>query len=150
MIETFRYGNANQNRYDDFFACSRCLKLRPKAIFADKQVTGKRGKRHAENDRRLCLACGVSRGIYQAGHGIRIKKRAHFLCGSCWKICGSGRYCMTCRRCEKCFIGGHSHGPHGRRYPLRYLGEPEPVPASIADTLLHARLSRETAEYEEH
>ncbi|KAE8371037.1 hypothetical protein BDV26DRAFT_276867 [Aspergillus bertholletiae] len=154
-------------RYEDYFACSRCLKLRSKDEFADKQVSGKRGKQHVENNRRFCLTCGVWKGIYQTGQVIRIKKHDHFLCCLCWEICGYGLYCRVCSRCEDCLqramaksntesavseqLREDSRCPNCLEHRLRYLGDPEPtLSASAEDMLLHLPLALKMAEFKEY
>lgn len=84
------------------FSCSRCLKLRLRGAFADKQVKAKRGKGHAESDRRFCVDCGVRKGIYQPGQMIDINGITHFVCGLCRQLCGSGLYCTLCGACQRC------------------------------------------------
>jgi hypothetical protein len=91
-------------RYRSYFACSQCLKLRFQGAFADKQVKAKRGKGHAESDRRFCVDCGVKKRIYQPGQKVIVNGKTRYVCGlcrslfslgfSCWR-CG----CVACQRC---------------------------------------------------
>ncbi|KAB8212890.1 hypothetical protein BDV33DRAFT_197193 [Aspergillus novoparasiticus] len=137
-------------RYEECFACSRCLRLRSKDEFADKQVSGKRGKQHVQNNHRFCLSCGVWKGIYQSG-----------------QICGFGLYCKVCTRCENCLqrvtankntepgvseqLREDSRCPNCLEHRLKYLGDPEPTPgASVEYMLLHLPLSLKMAEYKEY
>ncbi|KAL5364282.1 hypothetical protein BJX96DRAFT_157081 [Aspergillus floccosus] len=92
----------NWTRYKGRFSCSRCLKLRLRAAFADKQVKAKRAKGHAESDRRFCLDCGIKKRIYQPGQMIDINGITHFVCGLCRQMCGSGLYCTFCGSCQRC------------------------------------------------
>lgn len=92
----------NWPRYKDKFSCSRCLKLCPSGAFSDKQIKAKRGKGHAESDRRFCLKCGVKKRIYQPGEPVIVNRHTHYICALCWKLCGSGLFCLGCRACRRC------------------------------------------------
>lgn len=93
-------------RYDEYFSCSLCLKLRPRRSFADKQIRKKRGRGRSESSRRFCVECGVQKRIYQQCQRIDIEGHTHFLCGLCNKLRGSGFYCIPCGACQPCFEKG--------------------------------------------
>lgn len=98
----YPYPPINPSRYKDKFSCSRCLKLCPSGAFSDKQIKAKRGKGHAESDRRFCLKCGVKKRIYQPGEPVIVNRHTHYICALCWKLCGSGLFCLGCRACRRC------------------------------------------------
>lgn len=125
----YSYRMVNFSRYESHFSCSRCLKLRLRGAFGDRQLEGKRGKGLAESDRRFCLDCGVSKEIYQPGYAIKIREASHFLCGLCRRLCGSGFYCVPCAACKGCIqnsrrlIKRYPECPNCRE-PYQYLGDP--------------------------
>lgn len=93
---------ADSSRYQNYFACSQCLKLRFRGPFADKQIKAKRGKGHAESDRRFCIDCGVNKGIYQPGQAITRNGCSRFVCAFGRHLCDSGFYCTYCGVCQPC------------------------------------------------
>lgn len=92
----------DSSRYQNYFACSQCLKLRFRDTFADKQIKAKRGKGHAESDRRFCIDCGVNNGIYQPGQAITNNGNSRFVCAFGRHLCDSGFYCTYCGACQPC------------------------------------------------
>ncbi|KAH7384158.1 hypothetical protein DE146DRAFT_622698, partial [Phaeosphaeria sp. MPI-PUGE-AT-0046c] len=87
------------------YACSGCVNLRRFEDFADDMKKGKRSRGGAEATERLCLRCGVARGVYTHGVPIKIYGRAHVLCQLC------GRFTDRTTRhpvCEACLpsVGG--------------------------------------------
>ncbi|CAG8368150.1 unnamed protein product [Penicillium salamii] len=92
----------NHSRYNHFFSCNICLKLRPRNAFADKQLQAKRRKDGTQKDRRFCLDCGCCNKMYQPGHFLKVNGRDEVLCAMCRERCRYGRYCTRCRMCEPC------------------------------------------------
>lgn len=87
-------------RYNEYFPCSRCLKLRLGNDFGDKQREPKRGKGNIESNRRFCL--GAKDMLYQPGLMIETNERNYFPCALCLRIVRSGLYCITCCGCQRC------------------------------------------------
>lgn len=109
LLPRYTYSPTDFVRYKNKYFCSRCLKLRFRCVFADKQVKAKRAKGHAESNRRFCLECGVKRRIYSPGQMIDISGYTHYICGLCWQMCGSGLYCTFCGGCERCLEKRKTH-----------------------------------------
>lgn len=53
---------------DDYFACSRCLKIKSSDNFSDAMMKGSRGKfangMWINKDTRFCISCGINNEIY--------------------------------------------------------------------------------------
>ncbi|CDM34358.1 unnamed protein product [Penicillium roqueforti FM164] len=89
-------------KYNHLFSCKICLKFRPRKAFADNQLRAKRGKGHAESDRRFCFDCGCENRIYRPGDFIKVDGHEEAPCACCGERCRYGLYCMFCRMCEPC------------------------------------------------
>lgn len=92
----------NESRYDHFFSCRICLKLRPQSAFTDKQLKDRRAKGRSQSDRRFCLDCGCRNKMHQPGQILTVDGRSEALCAECRERCRYGRYCRYCRMCEPC------------------------------------------------
>jgi hypothetical protein len=108
----------------DLFACSGCIRFRRFQEFADDMKKGKRTRGGAEAVNRLCLACGVTHGLYVPGSPVVVYGRAHMLCG----ICGTFPDLATRQsHCVECAPGARlnpasSTNPVFRRYAPRHDG----------------------------
>jgi hypothetical protein len=82
-------------RNHGLYACSGCVNLRRFEEFADDMKKGKRSRGGVEATERLCLQCGVARGLYTHG-------KDHVLCQLCTTFTDrTARHAV----CESCLPG---------------------------------------------
>lgn len=106
-------------RYDGYFSCSQCLKMRPGSAFAIRQLQGKRGCGNWDNARRFCISCGIRKQIYQPGHVIPIDEISRFTICWCSKFPGVGTHSLLFGNCTHCgktlpvihYIWGYAYQP---------------------------------------
>ncbi|CAG7940420.1 unnamed protein product [Penicillium salamii] len=96
-------------KYDRFFACRMCLRLRHKNAFVDEQLQGKHCKTFGtQRDRRFCFDCGCYNKMYQPGDVLKVNGRDEVLCAMCRdptrERCRLGRYCTT--RAKRSYVRG--------------------------------------------
>jgi hypothetical protein len=109
---------------EELFTCSGCACFRRSKQFADDMKKGKRARGGTEAARRICLRCGVTRGLYVSGTPVVIYGRAHVLC----RVCGTPTEHATCQSaCMRCapgeqFFAASSTDPVFQRYAPRHDG----------------------------
>lgn len=81
------------------YACSGCVSLRRFEDYADDMKKGKRSRGGAEAKDRLCLQCGVARGLYTHGVSINIYGRRHVLCQLCGMFTDRTTRHTVCKAC---------------------------------------------------
>jgi hypothetical protein len=101
------------------FACSGCACFRRFEDFADEMKKGKHTRGGVEAAVRLCLECGINRGLYTQGTSVVIYGKPHVLCRL-----GCGTFTDRAARqavCAKCSPGSswstiHSTTTHDDHY----------------------------------
>lgn len=102
--ETTEFGILN-----GFYACQDCLRLRPRAKFADNMTKRKYAKREPRANNRYCVDCGINprphTNRYTAGNHIKILDKSYIICLRCrefgalapkdWNLSG---LCESCGR----------------------------------------------------
>ncbi|KAJ5479400.1 hypothetical protein N7530_004909 [Penicillium desertorum] len=102
--ETTQFGFQN-----DLYACRDCLRLRPRAKFADKMVKRKKGKMGVNATERWCVDCGLNprpgTNRYTAGNIITILEESYVICLDCRNFREAASengqplaVCQVCRR----------------------------------------------------
>lgn len=99
------------------YACSGCVTLRCFEDFADDMRKGKRSRAGTEADKRLCLQCGVARGLYSHGVSIKIYGRDHVLCQLCVMYTDRTARPAVCKACLPGIERSTAHA--AERYSLR-------------------------------
>ncbi|KLJ11827.1 hypothetical protein EMPG_13029 [Blastomyces silverae] len=81
-VERTKFGTQN-----DLYACRDCLRLRPRAKFADKMVEKRKGKGGSYRGNRWCLDCGINprpgTNRYNPGNLIMIQGEPYAICLKC-------------------------------------------------------------------
>jgi hypothetical protein len=102
--ETTLFANRN-----DLYACQDCIRLRPRAKFADNMVKRKKNKWGPKAKERWCVDCGINpqpgTNRYTPGNNIVVEGEPFVICLQCRKF-GAGvlengtllPVCQTCRR----------------------------------------------------
>ena len=92
-----------QHAGDKGFACFKCWKIKPRKDFAEKHVTGKRGKGNVNSYRRFCSQeCGVGKNIYKPGNSVRMTDgKLYWKCCRCVEL-KDGMFCEYCTLCQDC------------------------------------------------
>ncbi|KAF1921466.1 hypothetical protein BDU57DRAFT_438338 [Ampelomyces quisqualis] len=86
-----------QNR--GLYACSNCASFCRFQDFADDMKKGKHIRGGAEAGVRLCLRCGVTRGLYVRGATVVIYGKPHVLCRFCESFTDRQTYQAVCTKC---------------------------------------------------
>lgn len=81
------------------YACSNCACFRRFEEFADDMKKGKRTRGGVEAGARLCLRCGVTRGLYVRGTSVVIYGKPHVLCRLCESFTDRQTYQAACTKC---------------------------------------------------
>ena len=89
-------------RYNEYFSCSFCLKLRVRSAFTDGQVDETHERGQTGYNRRICLECGVKKGVYLSGKIIKLGGCTRFVCGLCRRTYALGLFCVFCGNCQQC------------------------------------------------
>lgn len=92
----------------DLYTCRDCLRLRPRARFADNMVKRKRAKFAVDAKKRFCVDCGVNARPgttrYTRGSQIVIQGEQYVICRSCGVFreaaVEGGRNMSECRHCR--------------------------------------------------
>lgn len=97
----------------DLYTCRDCMRLRPRAKFADNMVKRKKAKAGAEAGKRFCVECGTSpnpnpllpgTSRYTRGCHVVILGEQHVVCYSCGRFSlaagDRGVYTDECRDCR--------------------------------------------------
>ncbi|KAE8324450.1 hypothetical protein BDV39DRAFT_180516 [Aspergillus sergii] len=92
----------------DLYTCGDCLRLRPRARFADNMVKKKRAKFAVGAKKRFCVDCGVNarQGTtrYTRGSQIIVQGEQYVICRSCGAFreaaVEGGRNMSECRHCR--------------------------------------------------
>ncbi|PLN83960.1 hypothetical protein BDW42DRAFT_57773 [Aspergillus taichungensis] len=88
------------------YTCVDCMRLRPRAAFADNMIKKKKAKWASHAGRRFCVDCGTNpRTIrYSRGSHVVIEGRQHVVCLSCGAFreaaVEGGRNMSQCHRCR--------------------------------------------------
>ncbi|KAF2137362.1 uncharacterized protein K452DRAFT_110237 [Aplosporella prunicola CBS 121167] len=96
----------------DFYACCKCLRIRPALHFSNAMMKGKRGKRsHPQcsvKHTRFCIDCGVRLCIYKSGEefeygGMPLAGGGiGFVCRYCTSFQGRSLIDFSERACSRC------------------------------------------------
>lgn len=94
----------------DFFACSRCLRIRSALRFSNAMMRGRRGKASTLRDRagRICIPCGIKTGVYRRGDSFDfggapvfgIEAHRGVVCSFCDEFHSASK-CPNCRKNER-------------------------------------------------
>jgi hypothetical protein len=88
------------------FTCSGCACFRRFKEFADDMKKGKYTRGGVDAVKRLCLKCGVTRGLYTQGMAVVIYGKPHVLC----RLCQTFTDCASCQAvCTICSPGSPWH-----------------------------------------
>lgn len=92
---------------NDLYACRDCLRLRPRAKFADNMVKKKRAKWGCNCSDRFCVDCGISprpgTQRYNPGNFVVVQGKTYVICLRCRKLGASaldGNYLPVCQDCR--------------------------------------------------
>lgn len=91
----------------DLYTCRDCLRLRPRAKFADNMIRKKKAKLAVDAEKRFCVDCGINprQGTtrYTLGSHIVIQGEQYVICRSCGVFREAaverGRNMSECQRC---------------------------------------------------
>ncbi|KAF2024075.1 hypothetical protein EK21DRAFT_79489 [Setomelanomma holmii] len=111
------------------YACSGCATFCRFEHFADSMKKGKCSRGGTQAKERLCLKCGISRGVYTPSAPVMIYGRFNVLCRLCGSFSAQGLHQASCRGCS----------PLDRS---RSMSPPVPTPynARSAMSLIHVLL----------
>lgn len=92
----------------DLYTCGDCLRLRPRAKFADNMVKKKKARFAINAEKRFCVECGINPGKgttrYTRGSLIVVQGESFALCRSCGSFSEAavegGRNICECKRCR--------------------------------------------------
>ena len=126
--ETTQFGIEN-----DLYACQDCLRLRPRAKFADNMLKRKKAKWGDNATERWCVDCGITprpgTNRYTAGNIITVLGEPYVICLECRKFrkgaSENGKQlfvCQVCRRFTKA-IEERAEADRARRERARLRAE---------------------------
>lgn len=126
--ETTPFGNQN-----DLYTCQDCLRLRPRAKFADNMVKRKKAKWGFKATERWCVDCGINprpgTNRYTAGNIIIILGEPFVVCLDCRRFRGAASengnplcVCQVCRRFTRA-IEEHAEADRARHERARVRAE---------------------------
>ncbi|KAL4912288.1 hypothetical protein BDW62DRAFT_194995 [Aspergillus aurantiobrunneus] len=94
----------------DIYTCRDCMRLRPRARFADKMVKKKKSKVSSDAGKRFCVDCGTNPNLlpetarYTRGCHVVILGEHHVVCYCCGRFGPAagerGVYMDECRDCQ--------------------------------------------------
>lgn len=102
--ETTQFGTEN-----DLYACQDCLRLRPRAKFADNMVKRKKAKWGYNATERWCVDCGINprpgTNRYTAGNIITVLGEPYVICLECREFrkgaSENGKPLFVCQFCRR-------------------------------------------------